>query len=151
MGKYDFIPAALRDLQVRQVFHKVKQKPGKPFWFGVSTENKPVFALPGNPVSSLICLHRYVLPALDQAVGMPQRDREYAVLQQEVVFKKQLSLFQPIKLGFSQQGQILAEPVRGNGSGDFSSLALSDGFLEFPDNRETFSTGEAFPLYRWRY
>ncbi|MCB0384037.1 MAG: molybdopterin molybdotransferase MoeA, partial [Bdellovibrionales bacterium] len=151
MGKFDFIPAALRDLKVREVFHKVKQKPGKPFWFGVSAENKPVFALPGNPVSSLICLHRYVLPALDRAMGLAEKCHEYAVLQEEVVFKKPLALFQPIKLKFSPEGQILATPVRGNGSGDFSSLALSDGFVELPDNKESFAKGEAYALFRWRY
>ncbi|MCB0365000.1 MAG: molybdopterin molybdotransferase MoeA [Bdellovibrionaceae bacterium] len=151
MGKFDFIPAALNDLQVREVFHKVRQKPGKPFWFGLSQGNKPVFALPGNPVSSLICLHRYVLPALDRAMGFPEVGQEYAILQEEVVFKKPLALFQPIKLSFNNEGQILARPVKGNGSGDFSSLALSDGFVELPDNKESFAKGEAYPLFRWRY
>ena len=58
----------LEDIGAEQVFHRVAQRPGKPLWFGVTREHKPVFALPGNPVSTLVCLTRYVLPALRQAM-----------------------------------------------------------------------------------
>ena len=70
-GRFDYVPGVLSDLGVRRIFHKVAQRPGKPLWFGVSAEGKPVFALPGNPVSTLVCLVRYVLPALDRLCGRP--------------------------------------------------------------------------------
>jgi molybdopterin molybdotransferase len=62
-GKYDFLPQIFADLGVKEIFHKVSQRPGKPFWFGSKVE-KLVFALPGNPVSAVTCLRRYVVPAL---------------------------------------------------------------------------------------
>ena len=72
MGRFDLVPAALAACGVRQVFHKVAQRPGKPFWFGWDPGGTAVFALPGNPVSTLVCLARYVLPAVDRAMGIRQ-------------------------------------------------------------------------------
>ena len=69
MGKADFVPEVLDRLGVRIVFHKVLQRPGKPMWFGMAPGNKAVFALPGNPVSALVCCRQYVVPALDRASG----------------------------------------------------------------------------------
>ena len=51
------------------IFHKVAQRPGKPLWFGVAPSGAAVFGLPGNPVSTLVCLGRYVLPALFASLG----------------------------------------------------------------------------------
>jgi molybdopterin molybdotransferase len=65
VGDYDFVIEATRLSQVKQVFHKVKQKPGKPLYFGM-LDKKPVFGLPGNPSSVLNCFYNYVLPALCQ-------------------------------------------------------------------------------------
>ena len=56
------------------MFHHVAQRPGKPMWFGVSQSGPAVFALPGNPVSTLVCLARYVLPALRAAMGQAPRE-----------------------------------------------------------------------------
>ena len=69
MGKLDLVPKVLEKLGVSLVFHHVAQRPGKPMWFGVSQSGPAVFALPGNPVSTLVCLARYVLPALRAAMG----------------------------------------------------------------------------------
>ena len=60
MGKYDYVPKIMEELGVELVFHKILQRPGLPMWFGISADGKPVFALPGNPVSSLVCAVRYV-------------------------------------------------------------------------------------------
>ena len=69
MGSSTSCPRVLEELGVSLVFHKVAQRPGKPLWFGVSHAGAAVFALPGNPVSTLVCLARYVLPALFAAMG----------------------------------------------------------------------------------
>lgn len=63
-GQYDFMHETLGKLGVEQKFWKVAQKPGKPFYFGSTATSKLVFALPGNPVSALVCLLKYALPAL---------------------------------------------------------------------------------------
>ena len=55
-GKFDFLPAVLAELKVEKLFHRITQRPGKPFWYGVKN-NKPVFAFPGNPISTFVnCL-----------------------------------------------------------------------------------------------
>jgi len=151
MGKYDFIPQCLSDLKVKEIFHKVKQKPGKPLWFGITTHNKLVFGLPGNPVSSLICLHRYVLPALWKQMGQSQSgNNHFAALEEEIIFKKNMTYFLPVKVRHTNKGQLLAKPIRSNGSGDFASLIESDGFLELTEEQEVFPSGSAHPLYLWR-
>jgi molybdopterin molybdotransferase len=63
-GDYDFVLRAATDCGVTKLFHKIKQRPGKPLFFG-KKENKPVFGLPGNPSSVLTCFYEYVLPALE--------------------------------------------------------------------------------------
>lgn len=63
VGDYDFVIPAAAQLHIRQIFHKVKQKPGKPLYFGKKDE-KVIFGLPGNPSSVLSCFYQYVLPAL---------------------------------------------------------------------------------------
>jgi molybdopterin molybdotransferase len=68
-GVMDLIPAVLEQLGVRQVFHHLDLKPGKPLWFGVHQQENHaclVFGLPGNPVSSLVCFELFVRPAIDR-------------------------------------------------------------------------------------
>jgi molybdopterin molybdotransferase len=64
VGKYDFVLDAVTEAGVQQHFHKVKQKPGKPLYYG-TWNNKPVFGLPGNPSSVLTCFFEYVVPAIE--------------------------------------------------------------------------------------
>ncbi|WP_312078541.1 molybdopterin molybdotransferase MoeA [Chryseobacterium sp.] len=74
VGDYDFVERALQNLEVEQIFYKVSQKPGKPLYFG-KKDNKYVFALPGNPASTLTCLYIYFFELADllmnrQEVGL---------------------------------------------------------------------------------
>lgn len=68
VGDYDFVAAALKELQVETLFYKVNQKPGKPLFAG-KLKNKMVFALPGNPAAALTCFYVYVLPTLSILSG----------------------------------------------------------------------------------
>ena len=68
VGDYDFVGKALLELGTEQIFYKVKQKPGKPLFFG-KIKNKPVFALPGNPASALCSFYVYVHPSLEKLSG----------------------------------------------------------------------------------
>lgn len=149
MGRFDRVPETLRSLGVRQIFHQVAQRPGKPFWFGVGPQQQLVFGLPGNPVSTAVCLYRYVLPALRARLGLVTAP-EWAQLTQPLHFSKSLTWFVPVRLRCSPQARLLATPVPVNGSGDFASLAVSDGFLELPAGTEEFQAEEVFPLWRWQ-
>lgn len=64
-GDYDFVLQAATECGVQKLFHKVKQRPGKPLYFGIKGR-KPVFGLPGNPSSVLTCFYEYVIPALEK-------------------------------------------------------------------------------------
>ena len=68
VGDYDFVKQSLEENGVNELFYKVFQKPGKPLYFG-RKQNQFVFALPGNPASSLTCFYVYVLPLLQKLSG----------------------------------------------------------------------------------
>lgn len=145
-GKFDFLPKVFSDLKIEKVFHKVSQRPGKPFWFGIGPEKQRVYALPGNPVSCLVCLRRYVIPSLST---FARENAEYATLSEEFKFAKSLTYFLPVSIQLSSEGKMVATPQKTNGSGDYGALAKSDGFIELPLEQDVFKKGEAFRLYRW--
>jgi molybdopterin molybdotransferase len=149
MGLYDFVPQVLEKLGAEIVFHRIAQRPGKPMWFGLSRDGKPLFALPGNPVSTLVCLTRYVLPALRQARGEDAESTEYAVLTRDVSLPAELTLFMPVVLASDDRGRLLAEPRPTNTSGDFISLAGTDGFVELPREQRLWPAGSVVRLFRW--
>ena len=149
MGKADYIPQVLGDLGVKVVFHKISQRPGKPMWFGMGPNKQAVFALPGNPVSTLVCCRQYVIPALNTASGLAEPQPEFAALTQDVSFEPELTCFLPVKLLSNTGGQILAMPVQTNTSGDFAALSGTDGYIELALDESVFAAGCAAKLYRW--
>ncbi len=148
MGKADYVPQVLKTLGVRQVFHKVTQRPGKPFWFGVSNEGKPVFALPGNPVSALVGFRRHILPAMFLSMGAKPSPPEMIALGEDQRFKPALTAFVAVSLSATANG-MRANPKPSNTSGDFAALANTDGFVELDRARELWLEGEFVPFYRW--
>ncbi|WP_221284764.1 molybdopterin molybdotransferase MoeA [Mucilaginibacter sp. SP1R1] len=149
MGKFDYIPQALEDVQVEKLFHKVAQRPGKPFWFGRYGNGALVFAFPGNPVATFMCLHRYFLGWLRATLGLAEQLPVYAVLAKDFHFQPALQYFLQVKLQSSPQGQLMALPIEGNGSGDFANLADTDAFLELPLERSDFKKGEVFKALKF--
>jgi molybdopterin molybdotransferase len=148
-GKFDFLPSELERQGVRKVFHGVAQRPGKPFWFGLSGRLTPVFALPGNPVSAYTCLHRYVLPALDHASGMASRAPLLAALAQPVSFRPKLAWLLPVRLSSGPRAELLATPGGVGTSGDFAGLVDTDGFVELPAAEDEFPAGYIAPYRGW--
>ncbi len=143
-GKFDYIPDALEELGVNKLFHRVQQRPGKPFWFGKHDNGTLVFAFPGNPVATFMCLHRYFLPWLKATTGEQATPPVYAVLNNRYSFNLPLKCFLQVKLQQNEYCQLMATPVEGNGSGDFANLADTDAFLELPLERNEFKKGEVF-------
>ena len=149
MGKTDYVPQVLVELGVEVIFHKISQRPGKPMWFGIGPDGQAVFALPGNPVSSLVCCRQYVLPALLQASGRQIPRAETAVLAEDVTFNPKLTCFLPVRIESGDDGRVLATPVPTNTSGDFASLSGTDGYVELTLELSEFAAGTAVPLHRW--
>jgi molybdopterin molybdotransferase len=149
MGKFDLVPKVLEQLGVHEVFHKIAQRPGRPMWFGIGPQGQAVFGLPGNPVSTLVCLIRYVIPAIAAAMGTKRAPPERLALAAPVTFQHALAYFLPVAVEHDDWGRPWANPRRPNGSGDFLSLTGTDGFVELPPGPNTFAKGFVAPLYRW--
>ena len=149
MGKADYVPEVLANLGVEVIFHKVAQRPGKPMWFGTAPGDKAVFALPGNPVSALVCCRHYVIPALAKASRSTAALPEFASLASDVSFEPDLTCFQPVRLVSNAAGQVLALPVKTNTSGDFAALAGTDGYVELAREQSGFPSGTPVFLHRW--
>ena len=153
-GKFDFIPEVLNELGVEKLFHQVKQRPGKPFWFGTKTtakdkNNKIVFAFPGNPVSTFVSCIKYFRPWYLKSVELHFENQQQAILSEDFFFKPNLTYFLQVKL-HQKEGKLYATPAAGKGSGDLANLIDADAFLELPDDKTEFKKGTVFPILLYR-
>ena len=88
VGDYDFVSQVMEDSKVKTLFYKVKQKPGKPLYFG-SKNSVMIFGIPGNPASVLTCYYEFVKPALQKFYGHPSPGTTIMHLElTESIFKK---------------------------------------------------------------
>ncbi|AQG79461.1 molybdopterin molybdotransferase MoeA [Spirosoma montaniterrae] len=153
-GKADFVPGILMELGVQQLFHKIDQRPGKPLWFGTRVAagepQRTVFGLPGNPVSTVLCGYRYVLPYLRASLGLPPQPAQFAQLAAPVTFRPPLTYFLPVRLASEPDGRTVAHPLPGSGSADFANLLDTNAFMELPASRSEFGAGEAFQVWPTR-
>jgi len=146
-GKFDFLPEVFDELGVEKRFHRVAQRPGKPFWMG-ETKSCKVFAFPGNPISTFVNCLAYFYSWYYKSVGVKTKE-ETAILTEDVTFKPNLTYFLQVKLSH-KFGHILATPIKGNGSGDLASLVNADAFIQLPNDKTEFKTGENYPIIRYR-
>lgn len=146
-GKYDFLPEVFDELGVKKLFHKVAQRPGKPFFYG-ETDSCNVFGFPGNPISTFVNCLAYFYPWYYKSVRL-KVDVEIAVLGEDVFFKPNLVYFLQVKLE-TRKGELIAFPIKGNGSGDLASLVNTDAFIQLPDDNIEFKKGNTFPIIRYR-
>jgi molybdopterin molybdotransferase len=147
MGKFDFVPTILGELGVKQIFHKIAQRPGKPMWFGVRGD-KAIYALPGNPVSTLACMARYVLPGLRIALGL-DANPEAIRLTAHCGVMPTLATLMPVRIVNDGSGNISAQPQPTHGSGDFTSLIGAEGCVELAPGAEPATKGTIVNFYRW--
>jgi molybdopterin molybdotransferase len=74
-------------------------------------------------------------------------NKNYAILESDIVFSPRLKYFMQVKLRFNEKGELIATPLQGNGSGDFANLLQTDAFMELPLERNDFHKGEVFPVW----
>jgi molybdopterin molybdotransferase len=151
MGILDLVPATLSELGIREVFHKIRIKPGKPVWFGVKDNSDArrtfVFGLPGNPVSSFVCFELFVKPALAKLAG-----RDPAKVQRVITAT--------LASGFTHRGdrptyypavvedadcstRPIVSPLRWAGSADLRGLADANALAIFPAGDFTYAAAES--------
>ncbi len=131
-GKLDYIPEVMESLGIEKIFHRVKQRPGKPFWFGNYQNKVQLFAFPGNPVSTYAGFHRYFIPWLNKSMEMEEQPAYKLKLTEEFNFDLALEYFLQVKIVQTSNGP-QAKPIKGKGSGDHANLLATDGFLVIPE------------------
>jgi molybdopterin molybdotransferase len=149
MGSLDLVPKVLTDLGVRQVFHKVHMKPGKPMWFGIrdnpaSARRTLIFALPGNPVSTMVCSELFVRPALAKLAGseQPIPRRITARLSRDHRFRDERPTYFPAWLAVSGDG-VTVTPTAWRGSSDVRSTVDANSLIAFAAGERMYAAGEA--------
>ncbi|EDM38064.1 Molybdopterin binding domain [Pedobacter sp. BAL39] len=137
VGDYDFVIEASQRCGIQQIFHKVKQKPGKPLFFGMK-EEKLIFGLPGNPSSVLNCYYNYVLPALKT---LSRKDNSVKEIEAQLShgYQKPAGLFQFLK-GHYENGKATA--LHAQESFRLSSFANANCLICLPENTQEFKTGD---------
>jgi molybdopterin molybdotransferase len=138
VGDYDFVKQALENNKVKEVFYKVNQRPGKPLWFG-QKGNTRVYALPGNPASSLSCFYLYVLPIVKAQMGFenPHLLRLKAIATADIRNPSGKTLFLKGNVKNSQ-----ANLLTGQASSMLKSFAVSNALLVVPEDKEIIKKGE---------
>jgi len=148
-GKFDFPPDAMKTLGVKKIFHRVAQRPGKPFWFGVHPERKTVvFSFPGNPISTFANYHLYFLPWLYTTWGLAVESK-MVILQEEIKIEPPLTRFIQVKTTL-KEGSLCANTLNDNGSGDLTSLSRSDGFICLEPRERSYQKGEVVRFFSTR-
>lgn len=150
-GILDLVPGELKRQGVRQIFHRVSLKPGKPIWFGVLQQQEHrclVFGLPGNPVSSLVCFYLFVNRALQCLKGAPMPAPERLALASDFEHRGERPTWWPAQLVTDPKGITQVQPLPWKGSGDLLSIAQADGWIGFPAGTESYKIGTALDFLR---
>lgn len=145
MGKFDFIPRVMDQLGVEKIFHGVRQRPGKPFWFGSHrTSDCLIFSFPGNPVSTTTNYFVYFHSWLLATMGLPPE--ETAVhLGETLEIPGSFTRLIQVRAQW-EQGVLVAYPIVGNGSGDITTLSECDGVICLQPSEIPYAKGSVVPL-----
>jgi molybdopterin molybdotransferase len=141
VGDYDFVPSALTKCGVLKVFHKVKQKPGKPFFFGIEGDML-VFGLPGNPAAVLSCYYQYIAPSIAGMEGKSSLTGRRAVLTNGYKKKPGLTYFLKGKTTFNN-----VEILDSQESYLMNSFAHANCLIELEEEKEVFAAGDTVQIY----
>jgi molybdopterin molybdotransferase len=142
VGDYDFVAAAAAENGIEKVFHKIKQKPGKPFYFGIK-KSKLVFGLPGNPASVLTCFYEYVEPAL-RKISKQQTGLQVMKVPLATPFKKAAGLTHFLK-GFYDGEKVTA--LHAQESYRLSSFAKANCLIKINEETTICEEGELVEIH----
>lgn len=143
VGDYDFVGKSLKKLGVKNIFYKIKQKPGKPLFFGKSG-NTLIFGLPGNPAAVLSCFYEYVFPAIQIMQGKKNTFLKKVKLPISKDYSKKQGLSFFLK-GKISGGTVI--PLEGQESFVLSSFALADCLIYLPEDSENIKAGEMVEVH----
>jgi len=143
VGDYDFVKESLANLNVKEVFYKIKQKPGKPLFFG-KTNSCYVFALPGNPAAALTCFYQYAYPSINLMIGGNELYLPCLKLpiSQQLIKKEGRAIFYKAHTNFK-----IVTILEGQGSDMLKSFALANCFVYVKTEIELISKDELVDVY----
>ncbi|MDD7887300.1 molybdopterin molybdotransferase MoeA [Flavivirga sp. 57AJ16] len=142
VGDYDFVGKALKELQVKEVFYKVKQKPGKPLFFG-KKEGTAIFALPGNPAAALSCFYTYVYIALQKMMNKNTIELPRIKAKSISTFEKKGDRPQFLKAIY-KDGEV--EILEGQNSSMLQTFALSNALAFAPEDMTAININDDIEL-----
>jgi molybdopterin molybdotransferase len=147
VGEHDLVREVLEEMGVKIVFWRVRVKPGKAMAFGMK-DGRPVFALPGNPVSSMLTFEEFVAPALLKMMGHFEMVKALfpAVLQSDLRKKKGQTALVRVKLECTN-GRYLAWSAGRQDTGLVRTMMDANGVAVLPADRETFAAGEEVQVH----
>lgn len=143
VGDYDYVERALKSLDVKTIFYKVKQKPGKPLFFG-KINNTLVFALPGNPAAVLSCFYNYVYPALKKLQGCTECFLKSIKLPMASDYPKKTGLSNFLNAQI-HNNKVL--PLLGQASYILRSFAVADSIIYLPEDAENIKEGDLVEVF----
>ncbi len=142
VGDYDYVEEGAAKAGIKQLFHKVKQRPGKPLYFGTK-DHVVVFGLPGNPSSALTSYYLYIAPLIAFMQGLPNPVQEVkAKLQNNVTTPSGLTCY--LK-GYYDKGK--AEAFTGQESYKMKSYSVANCLIEIPEQETTCNAGAELTIY----
>lgn len=147
MGRYDFVPEALRALGAEIVFHKVAIRPGKPLLFARLPSGALYFGLPGNPISSAVGLRFFVQPALRALQGLPVESPLRLPLAHAIEKKTGLRFLQKAVAEVTSEGRLRVRVLPGQESFRIQPLLSANAWVVLPEERDVFAAGELVEVY----
>lgn len=141
VGEYDYVSRALGSCGVSCLFHKVKQKPGKPLYFGKKSDTL-VFGLPGNPAAVLTCFYEYLVPVLTHLLGMPPTEKKLLPLASGYTKKTGLTHFLKGKIN---NAEVIALPAQE--SYLMNTFALANCIIQLEEEKTEFKAGDLVEVH----
>ena len=142
-GKYDYIPSVIKTFKLSDYFKSVAIRPGKPILFAkIKSKHKAIFGLPGNPMSSAACFRFFVIPYIENILGLNSEKPIRGILKNSFKKKKKFTRFAKSKLTTTKDGKIEVEILKGQESFRIKSFIKSNIWALLPAGKSQFKKGE---------
>ena len=145
-GKFDFIPSVVKKFKTTHFFKNVMIKPGKPVLFA-KIQQKAIFGLPGNPISSAACFRFFVYPYIQNILSLSQEKPIKAILKNNFEKKNNLTRFIKSKINTTKDGKLEVELLSGQESFRVNSFVKSNIWAVLPQGRTKFKEGQIIDCF----
>ena len=147
-GKYDYIPSVVKTFKLSNYFKSVAIRPGKPILFAkIKGKQKVIFGLPGNPMSSSACFRFFVIPFMENILGLSEEQPIRANLKNSFSKKHNFTRFAKSKLSTTKNGKIEVEILQGQESFRVKSFVKSNIWSLLPAGKSKFKKGDILDCF----